>query len=82
MQTAPSEMLFHKITVSEIQNVLSVGIDIRNCCVLEIERATGIKLRCHERELSDTEDCAEQVAKIKAWDRVNAWTAADGAMWN
>lgn len=55
---------------------------IRICFAMGIEKATGLKLKWHELDLSGIEDCAEQVAKIKAWGRVEAWTAADGAMWN
>ena len=47
-----------------------------------IEKATGYKLLWHELDLSDVEGHAEQVARIKAWGRVKAWTAADGAAWN
>jgi len=55
---------------------------IRICFALGIERATGLKLKWHELDLSDIDDHAEQVARIKDWGRVNAWTAADGATWN
>ena len=50
------------------------------CFALAIERATGLKLRWHELDLSGVESLAEQTARIKAWGRVNAWTAADGLM--
>lgn len=49
---------------------------------LGIEKATGYKLRWHELDLSDVEGHADQVARIKAWGRIKAWTAADGATWN
>src|ERR1035437_1092030 len=49
---------------------------------LGVEKATGYKLRWHELDLSDVEGHAEQVAQIKAWGRIKAWTAADGATWN
>jgi hypothetical protein len=49
---------------------------------LGIEKATGIKLKWHELDLSGVIDMNQQVARIKAWGRVNAWTAADGATWN
>jgi len=49
---------------------------------LGIEKATGIKLKWHELDLSGVIDMNQQVVRIKAWGRVNAWTAADGATWN
>ena len=49
---------------------------------LGIEKATGIKLKWHELDLSGVIDMDQQVARIKAWGRVKAWTAADGATWN
>lgn len=45
---------------------------------LGIEKATGYKLKWYELDLSEVDDHAEQVVRIKAWGRVNAWTAADG----
>ena len=56
--------------------------NVRIGFALGIEKATGLKLRWHELDLSHVEDHAEQVARIKAWDRVGVRTAADGAMWN
>ena len=55
---------------------------IRICFALAIEKATGLKLRWHELDLSGVEGLAEQAARIKAWGRVNAWTAADAPMLN
>ena len=49
---------------------------------LGIEKATGLKLKWNELDLSEVEDHAEQVARIKAWGRVNAWTVADRSAWN
>ena len=49
---------------------------------LGIEKATGYKLKWHELDLSEVDDQAEQAARIKEWGRVNAWTAADAALWN
>jgi hypothetical protein len=46
---------------------------IRICFALAIERATGLKLRWHELDLSDVEGLTEQAIRIKAWGRVNAW---------
>ena len=55
---------------------------IRICFALAIERTTGLKLRWHELDLSGIESLAEQAARIKAWGRVNAWTAADAPLRN
>ena len=52
---------------------------VRIVFALAIEKATGYKLKWHELDLSEVEDQAEQVARIKAWGRVNAWAAADRA---
>ena len=67
------------ITIGKIADEIDA---IRICFALGIEKATGLKLRWHELDLSTVEDNAEQVAKIKAWGRVGAWTAADSAAWN
>ena len=53
---------------------------IRICFAQAIEKATGLKLRWHELDLSGVEGLTEQAARIKAWGRVNAWTTADVPM--
>jgi hypothetical protein len=49
---------------------------------LGIEKATGYKLKWHELDLSDVQDQAEQVARIRAWGRVGVRMEANGAAWN
>jgi hypothetical protein len=55
---------------------------IRICFALAIEKATGLKLRWHELDLSGIESLTEQADRIKAWGRLNAWTTADAPMLN
>jgi len=49
---------------------------------LGIEKATGYKIKWHELDLSKVESMEGQVARIREWGRVGAWTAADRAGWN
>ena len=47
---------------------------------LGIEKATGYKLKWHEFDLSGNEDQPEQIARIRAWDRVGFKAELSGGM--
>lgn len=56
--------------------------NVRIGFALGIEKATGYKIKWHDLDLSDVCEVREQVALIKEWGRVGAWTEADLAKWN
>jgi hypothetical protein len=57
-----------KTEIANIEWVFGVGI----------EKMTGFRIKWHRIDLSKIENPVEQVAKIKAWGRVGAWTAWRG----
>lgn len=74
-------------TVQGKDGILASRIDdevraIRETFSRGVEQASGRRLEWDWLDLSAVTDMAGQVARIKEWGRVGAWTDADRAAWN